>query len=76
MIPLHCWLFGHDDLRQLEPHRIYLRCQTCRRETPGWRDDDADIPRPRVVYGTPVRRKFRLVKRAKRATVTTMRRMA
>jgi hypothetical protein len=33
---LLCALRGHDDVRVHEPGRVYLRCQSCHRETPGW----------------------------------------
>ncbi|HSK08147.1 MAG TPA: hypothetical protein VK911_01115 [Vicinamibacterales bacterium] len=31
-----CGLHGHDLLLQYERNRIYLRCTSCGRETPGW----------------------------------------
>lgn len=54
----HCWhtLFCHadDDLRCYEwahhPNgattitRVYLQCQTCRRETPGWDVSSERVP--------------------------------
>jgi len=32
-----CWFRGHDDITHFGAGRIYIRCQTCGRETPGWR---------------------------------------
>lgn len=45
--------FGkHDYLPAMEPGRITHRCQTCRKETPGWSIDVADryknVPTDRV----------------------------
>jgi len=31
-----CGVSGHDYLRHASPDRIFLRCATCGRETPGW----------------------------------------
>lgn len=31
-----CALRGHDDLTVYAEGRLYLRCQSCGRETPGW----------------------------------------
>lgn len=31
-----CALTGHDDLIVRAPQRLYLQCQVCGRETPGW----------------------------------------
>jgi hypothetical protein len=31
-----CGLRGHDSLLQFEQDRMFLRCQTCGHETPGW----------------------------------------
>ena len=41
-----CALLGHEQFLQLERHRMFLRCLSCGRETPGW-----DIGRnpPRVL---------------------------
>lgn len=36
MLSLRCLLAGHDDLIAREPGRLFLRCFTCGRETPGW----------------------------------------
>ena len=66
MTPLACVFGLHDDHRVFADHRAYLRCQACGRETPGWRDDD--LPKPRVLYAAPVRRKFKLVAAKKRRT--------
>ena len=52
MRPLTCWLGCHEDVRVHAPHRIYLRCTVCGRETPGWRDDDPTLAKPRIVYAT------------------------
>jgi hypothetical protein len=32
----HCLLAGHDDLVMRAPDRIWLQCQDCGRQTPGW----------------------------------------
>lgn len=63
---LTCWLGGHSFLRLYEPHRVYLKCEVCGATTPGWRDDDPDIARPRVLYEAPIRRRFTVVKAKKR----------
>jgi len=34
---LHCWLFGHEWIREYTPGRLALRCVTCRLLTPGLR---------------------------------------
>lgn len=31
-----CGLHGHDSLLQFEQDRMFLRCVSCGRETPGW----------------------------------------
>ena len=31
-----CALHGHDNLRQFERNRVFLRCVSCGHETPGW----------------------------------------
>ena len=31
-----CGLHGHDTLLQFKQDRMYLRCQSCGHETPGW----------------------------------------
>ena len=31
-----CGLHGHDTLLQFEQDRLFLRCQSCGHETPGW----------------------------------------
>jgi len=31
-----CGLHGHDTLLQFEQDRMFLRCQSCGHETPGW----------------------------------------
>ncbi|HMD35645.1 MAG TPA: hypothetical protein VKH42_11785 [Vicinamibacterales bacterium] len=31
-----CGLQGHDTLLQFEQDRMFLRCQSCGHETPGW----------------------------------------
>lgn len=53
-----CWLLGgHDDLTHFAPTRIFARCQTCRRETPGW---TLDAPPPRVKFKKLIRFRRRL----------------
>ena len=36
MTAWRCWLFGHDDTLHIERARVYLRCASCRRMSPGW----------------------------------------
>jgi hypothetical protein len=60
-----CLWTGHDDHYRFADHRVYLECQRCGRETPGWRDDD--LPKPRVLYDRPVKRKFKILKPRKTA---------
>ena len=31
-----CGLHGHDTMLQFEQDRLFLRCQSCGHETPGW----------------------------------------
>lgn len=66
MRPLRTYLCAHVYLRAFEPHRVFLRCDRCGLETPGWRDDYADIARPTVLHAAPLRRKFKVVSKAKR----------
>jgi hypothetical protein len=33
---LHCLFFGHEDLVAKRQDRLFLRCASCGRETPGW----------------------------------------
>jgi hypothetical protein len=33
---LRCLVVGHDDAFARGPKRLFLRCDTCGRETPGW----------------------------------------
>lgn len=42
---LLCGLHGHDTLLQFEQDRMFLRCVSCGKETPGW---SLDEPRPTV----------------------------
>jgi hypothetical protein len=55
---LLCALRGHDDTRVHEPGRVYLRCQSCRRETPGWGASVAGwtdgIVAPRQLHSGPL----------------------
>jgi len=57
---LRCFFDGHDDHFRHGEHRVYLECQRCGRESVGWRDDE--LPRPKVLYSRPVKRKFKLLK--------------
>jgi len=66
MTRVTCWLKGHSYLRLYEPNRIALRCERCGATTPGLRDDE--LPKPRVIYGAPIKRKFRVVKAKKART--------
>ena len=61
MRALRTWLCAHAYLRVFEAQRVFLRCDKCGYETPGWRTDD--LPRPRVIFAAPVKRKFRVLKR-------------
>ena len=38
---MFCGLHGHDNLLQFEQDRMFLRCVSCGRETPGWSLDEA-----------------------------------
>ena len=38
---MFCGLHGHDNLLQFEQERMFLRCVSCGRETPGWSLDEA-----------------------------------
>jgi hypothetical protein len=33
---MFCGMHGHDNLLQFERDRLFLRCVSCGRETPGW----------------------------------------
>ena len=66
MRPLRTWFCAHDWLRHRSPGHLRLRCSRCGLETPGWRDDD--LPKPRVLYAAPVRRKFKIIAAKKRRT--------
>jgi hypothetical protein len=33
---MFCGLHGHDNLLQFEQERMFLKCVSCGRETPGW----------------------------------------
>jgi hypothetical protein len=48
-----CGLHGHDNLLQFEQERMFLRCVSCGRETPGWSLDEA---RPTVTARGDARR--------------------
>jgi hypothetical protein len=36
---LTCALRGHEEYRQFERNRVYLRCMACGHESPGWTID-------------------------------------
>ena len=38
---MFCGLHGHDNLLQFEQDRMFLKCVSCGRETPGWALDEA-----------------------------------
>jgi hypothetical protein len=38
---MFCGLHGHDNLLQFEQDRMFLRCVSCGRETPGWSLNEA-----------------------------------
>jgi len=38
---MFCGLHGHDNLLQFEQERMFLRCVSCGRETPGWSLNEA-----------------------------------
>lgn len=63
MRPLRTYLCAHVYLRAFEAHRVFLRCDRCGLETPGLRDDYADLPKPRVLHAAPVKRTFKVVNR-------------
>lgn len=54
---LGCLILGHDDMIVRAPHRLFLRCEHCGRETPGWILRASHvcrvIPVPRKSIGTP-----------------------
>ena len=33
---IYCWIFGHQDLWQIEPERVRLKCFYCGRLSKGW----------------------------------------
>jgi hypothetical protein len=33
---IECMILGHDDVIRRTPGRLFLRCERCDRETPGW----------------------------------------
>jgi hypothetical protein len=51
-----CLLAGHDDMVVREAGRMWLRCQRCGRDTPGWCVNDASayLPRECDAFYTPV----------------------
>jgi hypothetical protein len=50
---MFCGLHGHDNLLQFEQDRMFLKCVSCGRETPGWSLDEAP---PTVTEGGDARR--------------------
>jgi len=54
MRPLRSFVCAHEYLRAFEPHRVYLRCEKCGHQTPGLRDDYADLGRPRPCQPPPL----------------------
>ena len=36
LVWLACLLVGHDDMVMRAPGRLWLRCNDCGRDTPGW----------------------------------------
>ncbi len=36
VVSIACLLMGHDDMLVRAPGRLWLRCNDCGRETPGW----------------------------------------
>jgi len=48
MRPLACLLGQHDDMRVYQPGHLFLRCQSCGRETPGLRGPIAPAQPPVV----------------------------
>jgi hypothetical protein len=36
LVSMRCLMLGHDDRLVRSPERLRLRCDHCRRETPGW----------------------------------------
>lgn len=46
---LMCGLQGHEDLVQFDRGRMFLRCVTCGRDTPGWDvSGTMNLPRPNL----------------------------
>ena len=66
MRPLRTFLCAHAYLRAFEPHRVFLRCERCGLETPGWRDDYEDIGKPRAMPPAPEARTLKVVKPRRR----------
>jgi hypothetical protein len=48
---MFCGVRGHENLMQFERERLFLRCLSCGRETPGWELNEAP---PRAAIGHPV----------------------
>jgi hypothetical protein len=47
---LRCFLFGHDETLQQQTSRLWLKCETCGRETVGWSlSRTAPIPRGKKI---------------------------
>ena len=49
---MRCLLLGHDDWMVRSPERLRLRCDHCRRETPGWALTRREGSRPPVPVTT------------------------
>jgi hypothetical protein len=52
-LSMRCLLLGHEDMVVRSPERLRLRCEHCRRETPGWALTRREGSRPRVAVTTP-----------------------
>lgn len=46
-VSIRCLILGHDDRIARAPERLWLRCDHCRRETPGWTITRKCAPRVR-----------------------------
>ena len=53
LFSMRCLLLGHDDWMVRSPERLRLRCDHCRRETPGWTLTRLEASRAPVQVTTP-----------------------
>ncbi len=69
-----CSLHGHDSLLHFEDNRMFLRCESCGYETPGW-EIDASAPQLRFC-GDPRRHHLASVNDRKERELPQSRRIA